>query len=207
MVQKLFGSNTRVKLLKLFLFNPNEKYFVRELTRILDEHINSIRRELENLLSMEIIKEVKPTKEGKSNKKYYKINNGFGIYNELRALFAKLEIVSEDELKNKIKELKGVEYFALTGVFCSVSSPIDILVIGEPNQAELNNIITRLETTTEEEINYTVMSKEEFIHRLDLTDKFLYEVLDKSKIVLKDNITADIGAKYYDFKDLDNRTQ
>ena len=68
MVQKLFGSNTRVKLLKLFLFNPNEKYFVRELTRVLDEHINSIRRELENLLSMEIIKEIKATKDSKSNK-------------------------------------------------------------------------------------------------------------------------------------------
>ena len=56
MVEQLFGSKTRVKLLKLFYSNPNRPFYVREITRKIDEQINSVRRELANLLSIGIYK-------------------------------------------------------------------------------------------------------------------------------------------------------
>jgi hypothetical protein len=48
-LKALFSSQTRVKLLSVFLLHPEEEYFIRQLTRLLGEQINSIRRELENL--------------------------------------------------------------------------------------------------------------------------------------------------------------
>mgnify|MGYP000725308155 CR=1 FL=1 len=67
MLEHIFSSKTRVKLLNYFLRNPDQQYFVRELTRLTGEHINSIRRELGNLMAFGLISETK-----KDQKKYYK---------------------------------------------------------------------------------------------------------------------------------------
>ena len=70
MVEQLFGSKTRVKLLNLFYSNPNRAFYVREITRKIDEQINSVRRELSNLLSIGII-----VSETNNNRLYYEINH------------------------------------------------------------------------------------------------------------------------------------
>ncbi len=57
-LEQLFGSRTRVKLLKLFLNSPEKMFFVREIARAINSQINSVRRELLNLKDLGIIKEV-----------------------------------------------------------------------------------------------------------------------------------------------------
>ena len=59
-VEKLFGSKTRAKLLRLFFENPGKSFYVREMTRVIEEQINSVRRELLNLESIGIIKNDDP---------------------------------------------------------------------------------------------------------------------------------------------------
>src|SRR3977135_1436162 len=82
MVEQLFGSKTRVKLLQLFYSNPNRPFFVREITRKIDEQINSVRRELSNLLSIGII-----TSDNTNNKLYYEVNQRFKYYKPLQEIF------------------------------------------------------------------------------------------------------------------------
>ena len=82
MIDALFGSKTRVKLLHLFLNNPNRAFYVREITRKIDEQINSVRRELSNLLSIGII-----TSDNTNNRLYYEVNQKFEHY---EALFTRL---------------------------------------------------------------------------------------------------------------------
>src|SRR6266550_3082740 len=84
MIEQLFGSKTRVKLLRLFYSNPNRSYFVREITRTIDEQINSVRRELSNLLSIGII-----TSDNTNNKLYYEVNQKFEYYEPLKQIFGK----------------------------------------------------------------------------------------------------------------------
>ncbi len=209
MLHQLFSSNTRVKLLKLFLFNPDKKFFVRELTRLLDEHLNSIRRELSNLEEVGLIKCVEgddtdassmvdddllPLKStGKIQKKYYQTNQDFDYFNELKALFLKSEIISENEIKEKIKTIEGVGYFILTGYFTNTDSPTDILAVGTFNNEELLVLVSELEKMVGRELNYTVMDREEFVHRLNLIDKFLYKILECKKIVVKDEISEGLN--------------
>lgn len=217
MLNKLFSSKTRVKLLKLFLFNPEKKFFVRELTRILNEHLNSIRRELSNLEEIGFIKCV-DEEEGKSNKskkvegdfselkisknstikskiqkKYYQVNTDFSLYKELKSLFLRADVISEEEVKIMVNKILGVEYFILTGYFTGSSSPTDILVVGSFEQNKLIDIIKNLEKTINKELNYTVMNKGEFLHRLNLVDKFLYKILECNKIIIKDNISSELN--------------
>src|SRR6266508_4695899 len=82
MVEQLFGSKTRVKLLQLFYSNPNRSFYVREITRKIDEQINSVRRELANLLSIGII-----ASDTTNNRLYYEVNQSYDYYDPLKAIF------------------------------------------------------------------------------------------------------------------------
>jgi len=207
MLHQLFSSNTRVKLLKLFLFNSEKKFFVRELTRLLDEHLNSIRRELSNLEEIGFIQcvagdgmdsfdeEETPSLKtgGKIQKKYYQTNPDFSYFNELKALFLKSEIISENEIKEKIKGIEGIGYFMLTGYFTNSDSPTDILAIGSFDSEKVLSLVAELEKMVGRELNYTVMDRDEFVHRLNLIDKFLYKILECKKIVVRDEISEGLN--------------
>src|SRR5215475_1002563 len=82
MVEQLFGSKTRVKLLQLFYSNPNRAFYVREITRKIDEQINSVRRELANLLSIGII-----ASDTTNHRLYYEVNQAYEFYGPLKTIF------------------------------------------------------------------------------------------------------------------------
>src|SRR5271155_3451058 len=90
MVEQLFGSKTRVKLLQLFYSNPNRSFYVREITRKIDEQINSVRRELANLLSIGII-----SSETNNNRLYYEVSQKYEYYRTLGEIFSKSKINAE----------------------------------------------------------------------------------------------------------------
>src|SRR5471030_2486815 len=90
MIEQLFGSKTRVKLLQLFYSNPNRAFYVREITRKIDEQINSVRRELSNLLSIGII-----TSDASNNRLYYEVNQDYQHYLPLGMIFGGLAMPDE----------------------------------------------------------------------------------------------------------------
>src|SRR5882672_12626369 len=97
MVEQLFGSKTRVKLLQLFYSNPNRSFYVREITRKIDEQINSVRRELANLLSIGII-----ASDTNNNRLYYEVNQQYDFYEPLSAIFGGV-VTTEDATKKTTK--------------------------------------------------------------------------------------------------------
>src|SRR5579864_1295719 len=117
MVEQLFGSKTRVKLLQLFYGNPNRSFYVREITRKIDEQINSVRRELANLLSIGII-----SSDTTNNRLYYEVNQNYDFYKPLAMIFGNRGAV-EPKTKAKslevdpIKSLGNVELAVYTGQF------------------------------------------------------------------------------------------
>jgi predicted oxidoreductase len=182
MLEQLFGSKTRVKLLKLFLTQSNF-YYIRELVRLTNSYINSTRRELKNLLKIGIIKE-----KNQNRKKYFTINKNFILYPELKILITKSRILLKDKLKEKLEHLGQIRLLILTGFFVDLPSQTDILIVGKLNRKKLKHIIESLEKEIEQKINYTIMSFQEFRYRSDLTDNFLYNILENKKIVLINKI-------------------
>lgn len=188
MIDALFGSKTRVKLLHLFLNNPGKAFYVREITRLIDEQINSVRRELSNMLNVGII-----TSDTSDNKLYYEVNQRYEHYMPLRAIFADqhVEAVAEAEIvtgwHDEIKQLPGVRLGILAGVLVRGStSTIDILLVGTIPAAKLKNAIKSIEKAEGRELNYSILSYDEFYYRLSVRDKFITEILNGKYTVLVD---------------------
>ena len=184
MLEQLFGSRTRVKLLRLFLNNPDQPFFVRELTRKIGEQINSVRREIENLKNIGLIKEATPDDE-KKQKRYYQADINFSLYTELKSLMVKARMILEKDIVSTISSLGQIQYLVLCGLFCDdIKAQTDILIIGRVNRSKLDRLLNKMSTGFERELNYTVMSKSEYVYRKDITDRFLYDILEGRKIVV-----------------------
>ncbi len=196
MLEQLFGSKIRVRLLQLFLANPEKKYYIREITRLLDSQINSIRREVENLASFGILKEVSgkdiKKKEGSKNdaqKKYFQANLNFPLFTELRSLILRSHLIIKKGLLKEILKAGNIYYLVLTGIFVdSDGGPVDIFIVGKIRKDKIGKIIGKFEKELNRPINYTLLSKSEFQYRREVTDRFLYEVIEGDKIVVVDNL-------------------
>jgi hypothetical protein len=188
MVEQLFGSKTRVKLLQLFYSNPNRSFYVREITRKIDEQINSVRRELANLLSIGII-----SSDTNNNRLYYEVNQDYEFYQPLGAIFgggvasATTTAPAADSQAATIKGLGNVELAIFTGQFTrDDSSGTDLLIVGDINQTKLNKFIAELEEQEGKELRFTVMPPQEFKYRQQVNDRFLGLALGAKKQVLID---------------------
>lgn len=191
MLEQLFGSQTRVRLLQLFLNNPSQKFFVRELTRIIDSQINAVRRELANLVDLGVLIEVEESGETQKGPKmkYYQVVPDFILYSELKSMIQKTQFIIEREFASDIMKTGDIKYFALTGSFVGEKSiPTDILMIGVVDKKKVGTIISKFEKKFNREINYTVLTPEEFNYRRNVADKFIYSILDGKKIVMIDQI-------------------
>jgi hypothetical protein len=190
MIEQLFGSKTRVKLLQLFYNNPNRSFYVREITRKIDEQINSVRRELANLLNVGII-----SSETTNNRLYYEVNQNYEFYKPLIAIFGATAIASDEEeaVDDEFKSLGRVDLGILTGQFTrDERSGVDLLLVGDINQTQLNKYVGDLEKREGKEIRFVSMPLSEFKYRKKLNDRFLTQVMESKKQILvdKDNILS-----------------
>jgi DNA-binding transcriptional regulator YhcF (GntR family) len=212
MLGRLLGSNSRVKILKLFLLHPEKYYYIRQIARDLKLQLNSVQRELENLEKFgiltshfNIIKEVdeatemetpeannKPVKkpvEAKQEKRYFKVDRDFILYEEIRSLIIKAQILYEKDFAVKIEKTGQPKLIILTGIFVNnPNSIIDIFVVGKFDRHKLLKVIKELEDELGREVNFTVMDTKEFKYRRDITDVFLYTILEGKKFVVIDEL-------------------
>lgn len=187
MLEHLFSSRTRVKLLQLFLVNDEKSYFIREIGRKIKEHINSTRRELTNLEKFGLVKSY-----GQRRKKYYQVNKDFLLYPELKSLIFKAQVLMEKNFIRKIDRVGRIKFLALTGFFCGLTDTLtDILIVGSVNRRHLKKLIKDFQNNFDHEIHYTVLSRKEFDYRSNMTDRFLYHILENKKIVVIDKLKED----------------
>ncbi|MFW5888510.1 MAG: hypothetical protein ACOCVY_02225 [Patescibacteria group bacterium] len=209
MLERLFGSQTRVKILKLFLLHPDQTYYIRQVARDLELQVNSARRELDNLEKFGILgsgsapKKIENGEEGQEKKeegknpargksqekKYYYVNKNFVLYEEMRALLVKSQVLYREDFIESLKQLPGVQLIVLTGLF--VNKPdgmIDLFLVGDVDKNKLKKVIDKLEEEMGRELNYTVMDYDEYKYRSDITDVFLYNILEQKKIIVVDEV-------------------
>ncbi|MBT4723083.1 hypothetical protein HN958_00065 [Candidatus Falkowbacteria bacterium] len=193
MFEQLFGSKTRVKLIRIFLDNPDKLFYVRELTRMSDSLINSVRRELQNLINLKIIIEQKVSSKKKKDqvvskinaKKFYQLNPKNIFQKDLQSLFSKGKVLVEKKLVDRIKRMGDIKYLALGGVFTHDERAVsDLFVVGDFDKQKMIAVLNKFEKELEKDINYTVMQEEEFKLRNDISDRFLLDILENEKNVI-----------------------
>lgn len=184
MLEKLFGSTTRYALLRLLIFNANRFYQIPELCRKTGLSPAAIRAEVKRLNESELVRI--DEKNGSLN---IQANAENPLFPELRALFLKAQILTEYNFGRKIQKIGRVVFAALTGYFTNVKEArTDIFIIGTVNRLKLRKLVRRFQKEIDHELRYTVMSKKEYQYRNDITDRFLYDILENRKIVLVDRL-------------------
>lgn len=190
MIDALFGSKTRVKLLHLFLSNPGRAFYVREITRKIDEQINSVRRELANMLSVGIIKS-----QTSENKLYYEVNQDYVHYQSLHQIFvsaaSQSKAIKEVEVvgdwSTRLKALGDVRVAILAGnLVHGSSSEVDVLLAGSINKTQAKKFIRELEEEEGKSLNYVVMEYQDFYYRLSIKDRFIMSVINTKHTIIAD---------------------
>ena len=186
MIDALFGSKTRVKLLHLFLNNPNRAFYVREITRKIDEQINSVRRELANMLAVGIIQS-----DSSNNRLYYEVNQSYQHYEPLRAMFTDVPLESGVEVAadwvKRLKPLGDIRLALLAGSLVRGSgSDVDVLLVGDVNKTQAKKFIKQLEDEEGKQLNYTILAYDDFYYRLSIKDLFVSNIINGKFTLLQD---------------------
>jgi predicted transcriptional regulator len=216
MIEQLFGSKTRIKLLHLFYQNSERSFFVREITRKVDEQINSVRRELSNLLSVGVIKSA-----NQNNKLFYQVNEAFGYYKPMKEIFGISSAIIETQatesaplsIDHEIKDgdsivptpkstnkspvisewlkVGNVSAVVYSGQFTSEPKiNVDVVIVGDVNVKQVENLLAKIEDKEGLELRYIILTPDELSYRKQINDRF-WSILMSAKIQViidKDNL-------------------
>jgi len=178
-IEKLFGSKTRAKLLSLFFGNPEKSFYVREITRVIEEQINSVRRELQNLENIGIIKN-----ETYDNKIYYSANQKHPFCKPMVEMFSrKIDIVKEQDVRRNSWEdlIRPVKKY-LKGLIITNRIPgqdgVDMIIIGDDKTKKLSRWAEAVEKQQGKPLNYVIFSKDDYLYRRSVRDRFILDVME-----------------------------
>jgi predicted nucleotidyltransferase len=185
MLEELFSSKARIEILKLFLFNPEKRYYMRQISKLSEQSIRGVQREIEKLKNIDLLEE---SIEG--NRNYYQVNKDCPIYEDLKRIFLKTVGLGET-LRKHLEKTEDVKIAFIYGSFArgeeNASSDIDLLVIGSISAKKLSSLLSKPKKELGREVNYAVYSLQEYRKRIKQKDHFLKEVLGKDKIFLIGN--------------------
>ena len=189
MIDSLFGSKTRVKLLHLFLNNPEKSFYVREITRMIDEQINSVRRELANMVSVGIVQQ-----DAIDNKLYYSVNEDYPYIKPLAAIFSDkntesdMSTASSVSWKDSLGRMRGLRLAIISGkLVVGSNSAVDLLLVGDDMSAvTIKNLVKKIEKDRKIEINYAVISYDDFYYRMSVKDRFIMDIVRNKHSILVD---------------------
>ena len=186
-------SRVRVKLLKIFLMEPKEMFYVRQLTRASGEEINAVRRELQRMVSAGMIKSEK-----RGNRLYYYFRPSYLFYPELLTLVAKSTGLGKEIIRSQ-KKLGKIKYAMLSGKFVQGTpynvDAVDLLIVGQVVLPQLAVLVRTHEAKTGRELNYTVMAEDELSYRKTHRDPFIQNILSGTRIMLIGLETDLVGEK------------
>jgi predicted nucleotidyltransferase len=185
MLERLFSSKIRIRLLALFVTHPRDEFYIRQIQKLTGENFNNIRRELMNLKEAGILKSIL-----KGNLKYFWINQAHPLYIDLKNIIYKTEGLG-NLMRTVLRKVKGIKSAFIYG---SVSknkerenSDIDLMVIGDVSLDKIYSEIRKVESKLKREINIDVISPDEWIKRKQKRDSYILDILKNKRIFILGN--------------------
>ncbi len=182
MLENIIPSKTRRKILELFFHNPNGSFYLRKIVRDISEEVNAVKRELDILSQSKLLH-----KEKRLNKIFYTLNKNYLLYDEFLRIFTKSTLLANLIHKN-LSKIGKIKFVVLSTKF-SKQIPIKedeiyLLIVGIVVVPEIAGIVTEAEKQFGREVNYTVMTEEEFAFRKKNNDPFIWRFLKQPKVML-----------------------
>lgn len=182
MLQRLFSSKIRIRLLTLFVMHPKDEFYMREIQKLTRENFNNIRRELINLKDAGILET-----RTRGNLKYFQINQRYPLYDDLKNIIYKTEGVG-DLIRDALKSIKGIRAAFIYGSISKGKerrgSDIDLMVIGEVELDKVYSQISKVEGKVKREVNVDVISPAEWLKRKQKNDAYILDILNNKRIFI-----------------------
>lgn len=195
-LEGLFDSEIKVKLLKLFLQNEEDKFTLDDITERTQSDSSSVRYQLRKLREIDLIESAlvrfpskQEDKEKGRKRRVYFASQDFALFSELKQLITKPVPIEGQDIKERIEQLGKIKIAVLTGVFQKEeSAPTDLFVVGEELQKEkLQEEVDQIEAKLGKELRFTTMSTDEFEYRIDMFDNFLKQIFkNPHEVIIKE---------------------
>jgi len=186
-LESLFGSKEKMRLLRFFLQNPEQEYHLNEIAKRNMLVAKKMKKELDSLVKIRFV--LTHSKKGKIS---YLLNQNFIFYPELKNLVAKDNIYPQSKSLSKIKDIGNIRLAVISGAFINYhKSKADMILVGDDiSRAKLKNLMSNLEAEIGKEVDFALMSGEEFKYRLNMLDKFILEFLEGPHEEIVNKITG-----------------
>lgn len=180
---KLFGSNYRLRLLRLFLFNPESAFDNKEISKRSKVPLRNLRSELNLFKKIGLISTGKITKNrgfGKPGAISYHLNTQFPLTYNLKALVNADFLRERTDISKKFKNCGQIKLMVVSGIFLqNDDTRIDLFIAGEKlKRSKIDNVIKNIESLVGKELTYSVLDLKEFVYRYNSNDKFIRDIFD-----------------------------
>ena len=182
MLELLFSSRARVRILALLLLNPETSFYQRQISKLTELPVRAVQREVGRLQTLGLL-----IRSDDGNQVHYQVNRNFFLFPELKSIFLKTLGLSA-LTQNRLRSAGSIDLAFIYGSYAAdqetAVSDIDVLVIGGLPSRALHAALQEAEQLTHREINYVLFSPEEFRSRVLANDGFLSNVLASPKLFL-----------------------
>ena len=185
MLQEIIDSSAKSRIVPFLLLATERSYSLIELSRRLGIPVSKLKSELKDLIKLTLVRSF-----SKNNQTYFMINSKHKSLADLKHSLTKNQKRFEDELFFAIRRLGEIKAAFLSGLFTgNPQLPVDILLVGKPNLHKLEEFLANAKKMMGQDINYSIMSEDEFIMRRDTFDRFIKDVFDYHHLVVMDNLS------------------
>lgn len=204
---KIFGSTEKVKIMRLFLFNPGQCYDIDTVSTRTKVEKREVRKELENLVKIGLVKRkmfskdapnpdepvkltVNKAKVKKKTSEGWVLNQNFIYLSQLQNLLVNTILMREQDILDRLSDAGKVKLVIVSGVFLqNWDGRVDIMVVGDRlKENTLHNTIRKMESEIGKELHYAALETPDFQYRMSVCDKLVRDVLDYPHRVILDRL-------------------
>lgn len=193
MLEQIFSSVTRTKIIRHFCLHLDEPVFVKDLTKTFGSQSSTINRELANLIKLGFL-EI----DHQADKKFYQTNKHWPLLNELKNLVFKAITLEEMQVASKMSKISGLQLLVFTGILTNATTQTDILIVGKVNKTNMLKYLEQIADGVTGNLRYTFLAKNDYFYRLEVTDKFIYDILSQEHMVVIDKLGKELKNKQLD---------
>jgi hypothetical protein len=197
---KIFDSSARVKIMRLFLFNPKTPYETKEIMERSKVSITTTRKELAILLKTGFIKKktftqevtMKPRKASakkpvgktpvvtKKQAKGWILDEEFPLVQPLERLLIDAGLIKTKDLQKRFKGNGTIKMLVLSGIFMRDNErTTDMMIVGDKiDMKKIDRTMKTMESEIGKELRYSVFTPKEFSYRMEMYDQHLLDVFE-----------------------------
>lgn len=188
---KLFGSQEKVKIMRLFLFNPEQGFDIIDIAKKTKSDQKEVRKEVLELEKIGLVKKRiffkdinkennEKTDALKKKTNGWILNRTFPYLTELQGLLINAQLIRHGEILNRLSNVGKLKAVIVAGVFIQDwDSRVDLLIVGDGlKKNSVDNAIKTIESEIGREINYAAFETSDFLYRFGICDKLIRDILD-----------------------------